>query len=125
MSKKNEIICCHSIIFISDSVNGNFLSFETKVDLIIVNRNFSTVGFQLSHQHSKVVANLNQKDQSKLNSQKITCSCQTRSKLQFKATSENVSKVREWLLQRYAASTFNTCSHKPVNQMSAPRLKFI
>ena len=102
------------------------------VKLLIINRDFPTIGSQLPHQHSKVVANLNEKDQSKLKSHEVTCSCPTRSKvpdkprkLPFKASSENISKMREWLLQRYAASTFNICPHKPLNQMSGPHSKFI
>ena len=63
------------------------------VKLLIINIDFPTIGSQLPHQHSKVIANLNKKDQSKLNT---ICSCPPRSKvpdktgkLPFKATSEN------------------------------------
>ena len=31
--------------------------------------------------------------------------------------------MREWLLQRYAASTFNVCPHKQLQQMSGPPLE--
>ena len=94
------------------------------VELLIINREFPIISSQLLHQHSKVVANLNEKDQSKLNSHEVTCSCLTRSKipnkpckLRLKATNKNVSKIREWLLQRYAASTFIICPHKPLTQI--------
>ena len=73
---------------------------------------------------------MNEKHHRKLKSHEVTCSCPTRSKvpdkpckLPFKATSEKVSKMSEWLLQRYAASKFNLCPHKPLNQMSGPPLK--
>ena len=99
------------------------------VELLIINREFPIISSQLLHQHSKVVANLNKKDQFKLNSHEVTCSCLTRSKipnkpckLPLKATNENVSKMREWLLQRYAASSFNICPHKPLSQMSGTTL---
>ena len=102
------------------SVAEFFLSYKAMVELLIIN--FPTIGSQLPHQHSKVVANLNEKHQSKLNSHEVTCSCPTRSKvpdnlykLPFNATSKNVSKIRDKFLQTYAASTFNICPHKPLN----------
>ena len=41
-------------------------------------------------------------------------------KLPFEAKNANVSKI---LLQRYAASTFNVCLHKLLQQMSGPSLE--
>ena len=128
MCSNNEVISCNSITYVIDSATGVqsfFLSYETMLVILIINRDFPIIGSQLPNQHSKVVANLNEKDQSKLNLHEVTCSCPTRSKvpdkpckLSLKAKSENVSKTNEWLLQRYAASTFNVCPHKPLNQMS-------
>ena len=43
--------------------------------------------------------------------------------LLFKATSANISKVRKWLLKKYAASTFNVCPHKHFIQISGPPLE--
>ena len=87
------------------------------VELLIINRGFPTIGSQLPRQHSKVVANLNETDQFKLNSREVTCSFPTitkvpdkQRKLSFKATSKNVSKMREWLLYKYSASTFKYMS---------------
>ena len=60
----------------------------------------------------------------------VTCDCPPRSKvpdrpnkLPFKATNANVSKMRDWLLKRYAASTFNVCQHKLLQQISGPPLE--
>ena len=33
--------------------------------------------------------------------------------------------MRDWLLQRYSASTFNICPHKSLTKISGPFLKFI
>ena len=38
-------------------------------------------------------------------------------KLPFEATNANVRKLVGLLLQRYSASTFNVCLHKPFQQM--------
>ena len=42
--------------------------------------------------------------------------------LLFPATQENTPKMRKWLLDRYAASTFNTCPHHPLQDMTGPPL---
>ena len=113
-------------------MTGFFLSYETIVDLLIINKDFPTIGSQPPRQHSEVAICSNTDDPAKLHSQddSVFCDCPPRSKvpdqltkLPFKATVENVSKLREWLLQRYAASTFNVCPHKPLQQMSGPPLE--
>ena len=56
MSPKKEVISCDGIVYVSDSVTGFFLSYETMVDLLIINKDFPTVGSQLPHQHSVAVS---------------------------------------------------------------------
>ena len=131
MSPKKEVIRCDGIVYVSDSVTGFFLSYETMVDLLIINKDFPTIGSQLPHQHSEVAVSSNENDPNRLDSHKdVTCDCPPRSrvpdrpnKLPFEATNTNVSKMRDWLLQRYAASTFNVCPHKLLQQMSGPPLE--
>ena len=36
-----------------------------------------------------------------------------------------VDKLQQWLLDRYAASAFNVCTHQPLPKMSGPKLKLI
>ena len=52
MSPKNKVISYNGVIYVSDSVTGIFLSYETIVDLLINNIDFPTIGYQLRHQHS-------------------------------------------------------------------------
>ena len=40
--------------------------------------------------------------------------------LPFEATQENIPRMKAWLLQRYAASTFNKCTHAPLPEMEGP-----
>ena len=35
----------------------------------------------------------------------------------------NCAKMKEWLLNRYAASTFNTCPHQPLSAMTGPPMR--
>ena len=72
---------------------------------------------------------MNEKNEIKLNSHDVTCNYPSSSEvpdkpstLSFKATSANASKMWAWLLQKYAASTFNICPHK-LNQISGPPLE--
>ncbi len=44
-------------------------------------------------------------------------------KLPFRACPENVSKMKDWLWNRYAGSTFNTCRHQQLRGMSGPPLE--
>ena len=56
-----------------------------------------------------------------------SCSCPPRTvvpvrrvALPFECTPANNSKMEEWLLQRFASSTFNTCPHRPLPCMTGP-----
>ena len=71
ISTRNKIVNCNSIIYVSDSVTWFFLSYETMVELLIINRNFPTIGSQLPRHHSKAVANLNYKEMSSNNGTSI------------------------------------------------------
>ena len=43
-------------------MTGFFLSYETIVELLIINNDFLLIGPQLTHHHSKVISNLNGKE---------------------------------------------------------------
>ena len=96
------------------------------VDLLIIKKDFPIIGSQLLHQHSKVAVSSNENDPNGLDSHEdVTCDCPPRSKvpdrlnkLPFEATNENVSKMRECLLQSYAVLTFKcmSTSSAPANE---------
>lgn len=57
-------------------------------------------------------------DPSPLIVKETSCSCTPRqapppppTELPFEATEENNEKMKSWLLDRYASSTFNKCTH--------------
>ena len=59
-----------------------------------------------------------------------TCDCVPRTpppdrpkELPFTCIPANNQKMREWLLNRYAASTFNKCTHQLLPEMTGPPLK--
>ena len=63
-------------------MTGIFLSYETIVDILIINKDFPTNGSQLPHQHSEVAVSSNENDPNKLDSHEdVTCDCPPRSKV--------------------------------------------
>ena len=52
ISPRKEVIICNSIIYVSDSFTRFFLSYEIMVTLLITNKNFPTIGFQLPNHQS-------------------------------------------------------------------------
>ena len=58
------------------------------------------------------------------------CACPQRtvvppppSSLPFSCIPENNAKMREWLLDKYSASTFNACPHRPLHCMAGPSIE--
>ena len=61
---------------------------------------------------------------------KHTCNCPKRElpptrpkELPFEPTEENNSKMKQCLLDRFSASTFNKCPHQPLTIMTGPPIK--
>ena len=59
-----------------------------------------------------------------------SCSCPPRSKvpprpenLPFSATAENNVRMRDWLLERFASSTFNMCPHQQLPSIKGPPIQ--
>ena len=44
-------------------------------------------------------------------------------KLPFDCIPENVNKMKEWILNRYASSTFNKCKHQELSKMEGPPIQ--
>ena len=136
---ENENIITNTIIYISRSLNGFFLSRETMIGLYIIDEKFPVIGqcrnvngAELNH--SKDLCNgLNDNFVRALFSgcsnplDSSQCGCPQRSavpprpkSLPFAPIPENIPKMKQWLLDRYSSSTFNTCPHRPLPCMSGP-----
>ena len=62
--------------------------------------------------------------------QNHSCTCPQRTavpqpprSLPFRCTPENNDRMKTWLLERYASSTFNTCPHRPLHCMAGPPIE--
>ena len=136
-------ITCKTMVYVSKSLRGFYLSEATMMDLGMLSRNFPTPGCALAKREDKAPDNTHQDDTTLVQSASIravdegcsskrspstpSCDCPVResvpsppSALPFPCTSENNLKMKEWLLKRYSSSTFNTCPHRPMPCMAGP-----
>ena len=141
-SPSGEIISTSCLIYISNSVNEFYLSFDSMLDLCIIDKAFPTIGAYSScnkqiknepqsekkeERHSVRAINAGCTD---IKQGEFNCKCPQResvpfkpSSLPFAPTSDNNEKMREWLLSRYGKSTFNTCPHRPLPCMTGPPME--
>jgi hypothetical protein len=143
-----KTISCQTTIYVSEQVKDMFLSFDTMVDLLVVGRNFPSIGSAEKSATSPSRSSrpparrdtppdcpkLSVASQRAMNagcSANTTghnqCDCPQREvvpplpdHLPFKCVPENNVLMKKWLLDRYGASTFNTCPHRPLPCMSGP-----
>ena len=135
-----------SLVYVSDSVNDFFLSFDTMLDLRIINAAFPTIGAcntEASHtenrpkstatptlsQETKHIRSINS-GCTKNTESEVGCKCPQRESmpprprtLPFDPIPENNDRMRNWLLDRYSKSTFNTCPHRPLPCMTGPPIE--
>ena len=125
----DEYLDCNTKIYISDSISDFFLSYNTMLDLGILGRNFPAIG---EFRHNQVIAShsISPTDNPVSDSVKEVCQCPKRGpvparpdKLPFEPIKENNDKMREWLLDTFGSSTFNTCPHTPLPSMTGPPIK--
>ena len=146
-STEGTCIYCYAVIYISDSVSNFYLSYQTMRELGIIGANFPCIGncdinYDVTALEAKhVIADMNNNGFSfvrALNAgctnvtrnNMLSCSCPqrecvpTRPKtLPFSAKPENIDKMREWLIHKFRSSTFNTCPHRPLQQMMGPPME--
>ena len=118
-------VICSAMVYVSSSVNGFYLCHESMINLGIISYNFPLVGVAFQAQsHASI-------DEAVLAANNAAnCSCPTRNRvpsrpivLPFKCVSENIDAMRNWLLQTFASSTFNTCPHQPLPFMTGPAIE--
>ena len=149
LTPTKELIECTAIVYVSNSVRGFYLSYDTMKNLYIVGNDFPTIGscmildankdkkpYLNAHPHANKVDKDNISIRSissgcaHPNNDTVTCECPQRTavpsrpqSLPFPAIPENNDKMRQWLLDRYASSTFNTCPHRALPCMSGPPME--
>jgi hypothetical protein len=123
----------NSMVYVSRSVNSMFLSYETLLKLKILPEGFpNSAAFAPKEEHeynytSNAIRALTNGCTNTFSDDNASCDCPQRSvvpkrpgALPFPCLAENNSKMKEWLLNRYKSSTFNTCPHRPLPCMEGP-----
>ena len=137
-ANKTEVQC-HAMIYVSADISHLYLSQATLADLGVLSPQFPLIGEHppLETHNQDCVTQLPTTPLrsmfggcSSLSQPTDTCTCPQRitvppppSSLPFPCTPENNAKMRAWLLDRYAASTFNTCPHRPLHCMAGPPIE--
>ena len=130
------------MVYVSQSVQVMYLSLETMLNLGILAHNFPTLSEpdQPMKKHPapneptryepppvNAIRAVNGGCDEPSGSPDTPCSCPQRSvapqrpsQLPFDCKPENNSRIKSWLLKRYALSTFNMCLHPALPCMDAP-----
>ena len=115
------------MIYITDHVDKIFLSQEACADLGII-----PTGFPTTHCDSTDTHAASNQDHQPNPDAPPSCQCPRRTppppkltEAPFPPTPENRSKIEAYLLQRYQASTFNTCEHQPLPMMDGPPMRLM
>ena len=106
----------HVMVYVSPSTEKFYLSREALIQLGVIPKDFPKVGAAL--------------ESSAIEDQTAECGCPKRSlppgrpaELPFPACPENAEKMKKWLGDRYASSTWNKCTHQVLKGVTGPPLK--
>ena len=121
------ILITRQMVYITSHVTNLFLNREACTDLGIVPTGFpATRCDSTATQATDVATDTPQPDILR------PCSCLRRTQppmrlteLPYPATEDNRGKLENFLLERYKASTFNTCEHQPLPLMDGPPLRLM
>ena len=146
-SSSGDITACHSMVYVSSSVKDMYLSYDSLLNLGLLPVTFPSLDNPTSTQSERGTPDkqphapsfspeinatraLNDGCPEPTTTHNATCSCPQRgaapprpSELPFPCTPENNVKMKAWLLDRYASSTFNTCPHRALPSMEGPPIE--
>ena len=119
-------IMCTAMVYVSVSVSGFYLSYDTMVDLGIIVSSFPTVDDAFLDGHLNAGIDMTQFAATATS----RCSCPVckpipprPSHLLFECTPKNIDSMCAWLRDQFSACTFNTCPHQPLPEMSGPPIE--
>ena len=118
-------ISCAVMAYVSPDANYLYLSKEAMIQLRIIDPEFPKIGAVSSNQVSGI------DEGTDYESVYAECGCLKRemppekpSRLPFDPSQENdAAGMKEWLLSRYASSTFNKCPHQLLPLMDGPPIE--
>ena len=117
------------MVYISPDTQNFYLSRESMIQLGIINSNFPQLG-ATSLNILNAADELAEVTEAEGTTIYADCGCLKResppkkpSCLPFPCLIENVDKMKDWLLSRYASSTFNKCPHQKLPTMEGPPIQ--
>ena len=130
VTSDGRVVTCRSLVYVSRYVEGFFLSYDTMLNLQVLDVRFPEIG-RFPPAHAAFERGNTQACNTSSEARcEEPCTCPARSavpcrpaELPFAAIPENIPRMRAWLLDRYAASTFNVCPHQPLQHMSGPPIE--
>ena len=144
----SEVTSCRSMVYVSSSVHAMYLSYDSLLNLGVLSKDFpslKTTPIPKEGCHTtdsdpadanrtpppvNAVRSINDGCTTTSDPNDIMCSCPQRdatpprpSELPFPCTPDNNGRMKAWLLDRYASSTFNTCPHRALPSMEGPPIE--
>ena len=123
-SGSGKVIETAQICYVTDMIEGAYLSREACTTLGIIPSDFPRIGSATQQPMSVSSAAASPRDE------ECECSCPIRTKppplptaLPFLATDANRTALQNWILDRYRSSTFNTCECQTIPLMEGPPLE--
>ena len=126
-SRYDESIACAVMVYVSPDANFFYLSKEAMVQLRIIGNDFPQLGAVPANLSAIISASETCQTEESIYA---NCGCLKRelppqkpNALPFEATLENADRMKEWLLSRFASSTFNKCPHEVLPTMEGPPIQ--
>ncbi|VDI79213.1 Hypothetical predicted protein [Mytilus galloprovincialis] len=120
--------------YVTDNSDKLFISREACIALRMISDSFPTIGEiddtqqTLGTENSHNITN----NIGSVNSLDTTCNCSQRKlsppmprNLPYPATEDNLEKIKQFLMDYYKSSTFNTCDHQPLPLMDGPPMRLM
>ena len=145
VSPQGSEVTVNCIVYVGKCIQSLYLSKETMIKLGIINKNFPIIGnflhdSQANEQVNKkpAIDEFNCCDSEFLREinlgcephEETQCKCPQRTavpprpkSLPFPPTPENVPRMKQWLLEQFKGSTFNTCPHRALPSMAGPPME--
>lgn len=147
-SRSGEVASCHSMVYVSGSVQAMYLSYESLLNLGLLSQAFPSIADAKDGPRAARKPPGDDPDASSAppsvnatraindgclapnTAHDVTCSCPHREaapprpcELPFPCTPANNERMKAWLLDRYASSPFNTCPHRALPCMEGPAIE--
>ena len=135
--RSGEIASCNSMVYVSSSVKSMYLWYDSLLNLGLLPPTFPSIDNDVDQQQTprtapsvNVTREVNDGDSAHHDAHDVPCQCPLRqvapqrpTELLFPCTPKNNVKMKAWLIERYAASTFNTCPHPALPCMEGPAVE--